>query len=290
MKDGKDISQAIEIGLKNVCVVCRLFGCTGWKRRFSLIWSPLNVQEMPFWLATIDEPNKIAVTGDMKFKFRFTRGYEYYQKVLQALLTVMSNFGAIGAKSQYGFGVFSYPGACKSEEAIKMLQEQIESIPESEPSNVEFYTLRNFWCLQCHIPEDDPQINNFQQARVIGDSQTFHKFKSRLLPVSFDIRYKLTGQQDKGLRQTYRVTKGKQATRKIFGTVINEDQKWGSRIFVSHLYKNSDSDTNYQLRVWGFTESGVCETVEDALRAIFKKCELRRKNGQDILTMTEVVE
>ena len=34
LENGKNIENALAVGLKKVCPACRLFGCTGWRRRF----------------------------------------------------------------------------------------------------------------------------------------------------------------------------------------------------------------------------------------------------------------
>lgn len=49
-------TKNVEDGLAGVCPVCRLFGCTGWKRRFELQATAIDLQ--PFWLATKDKPQK----------------------------------------------------------------------------------------------------------------------------------------------------------------------------------------------------------------------------------------
>ncbi len=38
LRSGKSIEDALVVGLKEVCPVCRLFGCGGWKRQFQLLY------------------------------------------------------------------------------------------------------------------------------------------------------------------------------------------------------------------------------------------------------------
>ena len=110
-------TKNIEDGLKSVCPVCRLFGCTGWKRRFELQVLPAQLE--PFWLATKDKDNKLnhwwlskiyetgqsrVACGELTLRFRWLRGYESQRKIIRALLSLTSQLGGIGSKTQYGFG------------------------------------------------------------------------------------------------------------------------------------------------------------------------------------------
>ncbi len=150
-----------------------------------------------------------------------------------------------------------------------------------------FYSLNDFWCLQCQIPDSDQQVKKFQQATIIGNASVFGRHKNCYLPVSFDIRYKLPNSSDGGLRQAYRLAHGKKETRQVFGTVQSEEQKWGSRLNVSHLYKTHDSDRYYQLRVWGFTSAEVRQEIVSILRSMFQQIIIHVTNDQTILNMTD---
>lgn len=306
LQDEHDKSKALQAGLQDVCPACRLFGCTGWKRRFELSAAIMSNQLTPFWLATLDQRGKFnhwwlsqvfkttnskVYLGDLPLHARFIHGYESYEEVLKALLSLMADYGAIGSRAQYGFGQFAYPSAYPIEKSIGIFRNQITT--PTKPKNLvgNFYSLRDFWCLQCHVSDKDRQILKFQQANIVGNEQAFQRYKNCYLPVSFDIRYKLPGSQNKGLRQTYRLAHRKEETRQVFGTVVEkEDKKWGSRVFVSHLYKGNDTDRHYQLRVWGFTDSTICQKIQAALEGIFQNnISVTVTTGQAILKMAENV-
>lgn len=303
LQDEQDKSKALQAGLQNVCPVCRLFGCTGWKHRFELSAVVSPNQLTPFWLATLDQPrnsnhwwlsqvfktdNSNVYLGDLPFQARFIRGYENYEEVVRALFSLMTDYGAIGSRVQYGFGQFAYPGAYSIDQSIGILRDQITTPTKPKNLSGNFYSLRDFWCLQCHISDKDQQIQKFQQANIIGNRRAFHQHKNRCLPVSFDIRYKLPKCSNSGLRQVYRLAHGKKETRQVFGTVESEDRKWGSRVFVSHLYKRNDTDSHYQLRVWGFTDSTIRQEIQSALEDIFQNnINVTDTTGQTILNMAE---
>ncbi|MCL5962110.1 MAG: type III-B CRISPR module RAMP protein Cmr1 [Chloroflexi bacterium] len=302
LRDGYEKSVSLLAGLQNVCPVCRLFGCTGWKRRFELSAIVFPSPLTPFWLATLDQPgnlnhwwltqvfqadNSTVCFGDLTLRARFMRGYEKFEDVLKALLSLMAQYGAIGSRAQYGFGQFAYPAAYSIEKSIGILRNQITT---TRPKNLsgDFYSLRDFWCLQCRIPDDDQQVKRFQQANVVGNQQAFNKHKNHCLPVAFDIRYKLPKRLDNGLRQVFRLAHGREKTRQVFGTVVSEDQKWGSRLFISHLYKGNDADGYYQLRVWGFTNSAICQEIQATLKSMFHgDFHVSVVTGQEILSLKD---
>ncbi len=304
LREGQDKSEAMQAGLQNVCPVCRLFGCTGWKRRFNLSIEASPNLLTPFWLATLDKQqksnhwwlsqvfktdnNKVYLDDSLTLQARFIRGYEHYEEVLKALLSLMANYGAIGSRTQYGFGQFAYPDAYSPAKSMGILRQQAITLIKTKKHASNFYSLQDFWCLQCQIPSDDERIKEFhQKAYVIGDKGTFEQYKNRCLPVSFDIRYKLPRHRDYGMRQAYRLAEGKRNAQQFFGTVQDKD-RWGSRVFVSHLYKRNDKDRDYQLRVWGFTKPELMTNIEESLRNIFpSSLPPEKSTGPDLLCRKE---
>lgn len=292
-------TKNIDDGLATVCPVCRLFGCTGWKRRFDLQASAISSE--PFWLATKDKYGKFnhwwlteiyktsnsnIALGDLKLCFRWMRGYESQHENIKALLSLMSHFGAIGSKPQYGFGAFYYQNSFSTKESFSIIQNEISG-PDPKKSLTGVYpSLQNYWLLQCTVPIKDVN-REFDSVCEVGNYQKFLQYRSRLLPVSFDIRYKLPGSDVKGLRQSYRLSHGKMQTRQIFGTL--DGNKLASSVFVSHLYKANVTEPNYQLRVWGFTDSGLADEIEASLKTIFPNLEVNlRLKGPEILSFREV--
>jgi len=194
----------------------------------------------------------------------------------------MAHYGAIGAKPQYGFGQFDWPGKMSPLEALDAIRSQINA-PKLSDSRQQrgYYTLRDFWHIHCEIPEREPLVQRFKGASVIGDRSTFKRLREKYLPVSFDLRYKLPGSRDKGLRQAYRMKHGKMAAREIFGTLKGD--KRGSRVFVSHLYRRKSVNDHYHLNVWGFTNPNIGSEVNQQLREMFPSAKCRPQTGSRLL-------
>jgi len=292
-KKGESHKQAYD----RLCDACRLFGCTGWRRRFRLsaaIGSRPSAIE--FCLATLDQPEKFNhwwlsqvfakaakrpfLFTDVNVRVEFLPGGTGHAAVFKALLSLMSRYGGIGAKAQYGFGRFIWADRLSTAAALDTIRSRLDaSTHPSRTQSPDYYTLRDFWHITCLISQTDPLIQRFQEANVIGDEATFNRLRTRYLPVSFDIRYKLPG-SDKGLRQAYRLSHGKMAARKMFGTLKGD--KRGSRIFVSHLYKETAED-HYRLNAWGFTKPNVGTEMQQQLKRLFPRADSEMITGPQLL-------
>ncbi|RJP46226.1 MAG: type III-B CRISPR module RAMP protein Cmr1 [Anaerolineaceae bacterium] len=295
-------TKNVEDGLIGVCPVCRLFGCTSWKRRFELQASATRSE--PFWLATNDKQggfnhwwlskiyksgNSHVAFGELMLIFRWMRGYESQHEIMKALLSLVSQLGAIGAKPQYGFGIVHNESSISAIEGLAIVRQNIIEPGPKKALSGAYPSLRDYWLLQCIVPEQDAN-SQFAALNVVGDLQTFRKYQSLLLPVSFDIRYKLPGSNEMGLRQSYRLKHGKMPTRRVFGTLKgSERDKRASTVFVSHLYKKNEAETGYHLRVWGFTNSDTAREIEASLKSMFSHIKVDRKIiGTELLDGREV--
>lgn len=275
---------ALEAGLKKVCPACRLFGCTGWKRRFKLETFVDANQIESFNLATLDKKKSFnnwwlsstfeksikSDNSNMTFgKFNlvvteFANSTNLsISSQIHSLFSIMSTIGAIGAKNQYGYGIFDFKdkkNITDSLEEIKLFLENINQIQETGSTN--FYSLDKFWSYEFTLAENNKTVFRFKKANVIGKKSN----SSQYIPVSFDIRYKLPG-TELGLRNIFLKKYGKQKTRQIFGT-INKDEKTGSRIFVSHIFRKNNN-AGYFLKVWGFTDEDIGNFIESTTKDMF---------------------
>lgn len=299
-REDKALEEALQCGLASVCDACSLFGCTGWRRRFTLaVKFDIEKQTPKFWLATLNQSNKFNhwwlssvfeqelkkqrpfVFSDVVLSLSLVPESAKYKQIIKALLSIMTEYGAIGSKTQYGFGQFDYLEKLSITESVEIIRSQITQNEASNNSVIDLYTFQNFWQVSAQIPENASLVEKFKKANVVGDKDAFVQYKNKYLPVSFDLRYKLPGNQDGGLRQNYRTGHGKKAARQIFGTL--KDDKRGSRVFVSHLYKVRDSDSNYNLRVWGFTEDKIGTEVQNHLKELFPDATFKMTVGREIL-------
>lgn len=302
----------------NLCPVCYLFGCGGWKRRFRLVVSA--EENVPFQLATLntkdqgknDEKgnrwwlNKIfsesagenLPLGKVRLSFTHIRD-DNVRGQIEALISVIAHIGAIGAKTQYGFGQFDFEdkeNKLSLDESIRRIREFAKGNRFLHPQNQkDLYSLEKFWFYELLLTPQNPLVNKFLNENDLDGNP----LPKGYLPFSFDIRYKLPKSSNKGLRQAYynntikqgsTESKAKQQTQKIFGTSISENDRRGSRVFVSHLFKkNSADEKNYLLdvwvlRAWGFTDEEVGRDVGTELKEIFSLPNLpSMKTGKGIV-------
>ncbi|WP_214045277.1 type III-B CRISPR module RAMP protein Cmr1 [Methanomethylovorans sp.] len=280
-------SNALEAGLKEVCPACKLFGCTGWKRRFKLETSVDANQIEPFNLITLDKNNsfnnwwlskafeKSIKSDNSKLTFgKFNLVITELAKSqnpsissqIHSLLSIMSTMGAIGAKNQYGYGIFDLNDKRSTTESLKEINLFLEHFDfMQEISSTDFYSLDRFWCYEFSLAEDNKTVLKFRKANIIGKKSNSNQY----IPVSFDIRYKLPGTEF-GLRNNFSKQYGKQKTRQIFGTITETEKngRIGSRIFVSHVFRKNNS-TGYFLKIWGFTDEEVANFIESTTKDMF---------------------
>ena len=298
----------------NLCPACYLFGCGGWKRRFRLVASAEKMER--FQLATLDKTplatrnkskkgvrgggnrwwlNEIfpesggadLPSGEVTLSFRHVADAGVREQIV-SLLSIMAHIGAIGAKTQYGFGQFEWGDKRPLEESVRTIRGFVEGMGFMSAQNQrDWYSLAQFWFYELDLPPENKQVKRFRSAKVLyGDS-----LPENYLPVSFDIRYKLPGSSAGGLRLAYcesrkelAKSEAERQTQMIFGPAANEKDRRGSRVFVSHLFKRDPRDENYRLRDWGFTDEAVGNVVGKEHEKMFKLDETpRMMTGREIV-------
>lgn len=302
---GKEKSD--EERYQKLCPACWLFGTGGWKRRFRLTADSDSEDTLKlatlsnnngWWLKKVFEESLCKesklVFGKVALIFVFPNNQdkEIFLTQLKALLSVMAYCGSIGAKGQYGFGQFSWEDKDGKMDVVNALEQIYTFINthrfKNEANAPDWYSLEKFWFIELAL--EKKQFGQFEHARLIDSNRKIVELIDKnidkmYLPVSFDIRYKFpSGSKVMGLRQRYyscclegskNKQKAKQKTRKVFGYQNNgnQQQRQGSRVFVSHLYKYRPQDKDYTLRVWGFTDNCVAEVVAEELKKIFSLSE-----------------
>lgn len=84
-------SGAIEDGLRDVCLACQLFGCTGWSKKFSL---HIKDKEDNFG-GTLNKPN-------IEFQLQFIERKPFLEEekwLLSRIFILISKYGSIGGKT-----------------------------------------------------------------------------------------------------------------------------------------------------------------------------------------------
>jgi CRISPR-associated protein Cmr1 len=274
---------ALEAGLKDVCPACRLFGCTGWKRQFKMDISVDANQIESFNLVTLDKKNSfnnwwLSKTFEKSIKLENSKlTFGKFNLIIielannlnfsissqiYSLLSIMSTMGGIGAKNQYGYGIFDFESKRDVIESLLEIKKSMRIFPlKSERCDDDFYSLNKFWCYEFSLAEDNKTFLKFENANSIGKINN----STQYIPASFDLRYKLPGTEF-GLRNGFAKKYGKKKTRTIFGT-ISGNEKNSSRIFVSHIFRKNN--TGYFLKIWGFTDEEVASFIEIATKEMF---------------------
>ncbi len=271
------------------CPVCRLFGTTGYQRRFRLKVSGLNSAPLFFvsrksvyqasgnWLWRIFGGEDIGGTRkgrgtSVRFNFGVRALWGKNAKLLiiplrsdgratlarlSYLLNFVSRWGALGAKKQYGFGQVKFSNIDKelSDEGYRQIKSEVE---QDNRSNDELhFNLKRFFSQIYDIGPKDPYREN---SSLIGDPKGFNCNNS-FIPCAFDIRYKsrarnpFTGQgKDFGMRPWFKERYASEIVNGLFGNTqarSDENTRSAGRIGVSHLYRKAPNG-HFYLKIWGF--------------------------------------
>ncbi|MFQ6118512.1 MAG: type III-B CRISPR module RAMP protein Cmr1, partial [Methanosarcinales archaeon] len=271
----------------NICDVCKIFGCTGWSRRFRLevegkripLFFVTNLNSNLRWLCKIFNGREISKNptysgrreyicdfngineifdDEMVLKYLSLEQPKIHNPLIEFLIKFVSKYSALGAKTQNGFGQIHVKNIDSRvlKEGKKLIEEQISKKMKTNDSKF-LWDFRNYFILEFKIPEDDNMIRSYlNNSKIIGvPLEIYNKYKNRFIPCAFDIRYK-SGKF--GLREHFK-SLDKDLSKNLFGYVESEDSKSGSQIFVSHLYRGNTDNDPYNLKIWGFVNENLLE-------------------------------
>lgn len=275
------------------CDACELFGCTGWARKFRLEMNfSTTIPEL-----SIGTREMHKTRGNRKYLIRNIAGFMSDSSIaltfiplrkisknewslLNTILNIIGNYGAIGAHTSQGKGVI---------EIVKNnLPEQMHKINFSElkKSNKDVNNspnLNNYFFYKFHLKfkEDISEVIKKEAFWThnlyhTGFSDNWNKWETlwknyHFLPIAFHIR------------DAIRHFEGNKNKRhEIFGELGN-----GSKVFVSHGYKIDEKTVEF--RVWGYdVANSLKNNIKNKLNS-----ELNQKlfsNGKDALEICELKE
>ncbi|MHA1796685.1 MAG: type III-B CRISPR module RAMP protein Cmr1 [Promethearchaeota archaeon] len=186
---------------------------------------------------------------------------EDVSNILLFLLNTIVAWGAIGAKTQNGFGqieILTKLDMRRIEAGKKKLKELIGNQSATEMNGK--FTLDKFFGRIYKIGDPAPYSLD---GKLIGDKPS--EIRDEFIPCSFDIRYKSSAKIkgrgfDFGMRPFLleKLNRRRCLVNKLLGeTKAREDKdRLASRIHVSHLYKDSNDDC-YKLKIWGCVPSSL---------------------------------
>lgn len=233
-----------------LCDVCRVFGATGWSRRFKLIISGENLQQRK------PQASRIGGAGNLEFNLSSdhpsfnTSGHKWYlpgnplygdvtlniiptapldkdgnylgPKIIGSLLQFIADRASLGAKPQMGLGVVSLA----QHQSLVPLIDHLERIVAKHQQKGD---------LKSNIDEELPCLQNMFFARINVASPTESD--------TFDLKYDLRGmfreqkQADPSYNDSLRHT--------IMGYVKGSNRT-GSKIMMSYPYGDGT------IRLWGW--------------------------------------
>ena len=280
LRDGKSIDEALEKGLENVCPACRLFGCTGWRRRFRIEVENISISKLHFlnrfesincsgWIKNQEsfggDPEAFYSSEILNLKL-FPENYNVERKIL-LLLKVIEEVGALGAKSQNGFGVIELIHRNDIEKID--LHDDILSYMQKNPDKLIQNEFRNFNTIHkfsVRITSLDKVLNLFK----------YYKKTTPPIITGFTLKYYLRKQiQNLDVKETNLIENfaeiesqingkyppekynkvSKIVARALFGSDLKDNKrKWASLIDVSDIF---EKDGIYQYRIVCFLPKSV---------------------------------
>ena len=160
-----------------VCLVCEVFGCTGKGRSFSLRVCDEKISNEPIGPIVLNE-RKYVVNGRTKipryldgspgkygsFSLELTQmrpGTHFSE--LAAGLAIMLNWGTLGARDQYGYGLVK---ATLPNELVNLAMDAIPPHDSGDAGTPDRATLRDFFFF-CSTAKDYPEIRKQPQPFLI---------------------------------------------------------------------------------------------------------------------------
>lgn len=300
-RDGAPGSRSCEVStgrmeeVNALCESCRVFGCTGWARRFRLGVEGLKTVPVFFqaspdvaratgnWLWNVFGGDKyggkkIPQGRDWRYVFGaqamwsvnpFRVSIEMHpdaeegvEERLWATLARIQEVGGWGAKTQYGYGQIGAEGGGLDEVAEKG-RNYFASVANGDSVTGEDFVLtpNRFF----HVRHEFKRLPGVLET--IGDPPV--DFHNEYIPCSFDIRYKFRMSydgrgDDRGLRPDAAYEFGPEIAEDWFGYVRRGEDARASRVHVSHLFR---SGQGYAVKVWGDLVPGVTrEEAEDLVK------------------------
>lgn len=268
LESGKSVQDALD---EQICLVCQLFGCTGWRRRFRIeiekvetinlnFINKLDDIDVGWWIGTTLKKNPKAFFSSNTMMLKLISEDKEIENKILILLKSIESIGSFGAKSQNGFGIIKY--VSDKEFRKSMISDEVIRYKKKNPdksNQSEFRTLKDLYKFPLKIKSMDEMMKYFggeqktQDYMLTGFTlkyflrkriKEFDNNKISMLVINFNEIENL-------IKNKYPIEKynkvSKIVARTLFGSDIKEeDSKWASLIDISHTYKK---DGKYQFRV-----------------------------------------
>ncbi|MGH8072171.1 MAG: type III-B CRISPR module RAMP protein Cmr1 [Candidatus Entotheonellia bacterium] len=287
--------ETSEDAYEGLCPACRLFGSTGWRRRFRLEMQGLEPQNLFFisstgvyqvagnWLWRIFGGQELGGTRTGRgaaVTFRFgvqalwgdhatlkvtplpVSGEDTLARVAFLLDTVV-HWGALGAKPQHGFGQTQITAGLDPT-LVRMGRRAVatDCANNSEKSSPDCFNLGHFFSHIYELAQSEPYQGT---GKEIGLPPSPLDYRQNFIPCAFDIRYKSRSVDFRthrgtnfGMRPWFQEKWGRKMTHQVFGRsdAHRDDQRAAGRIHVSHLFRMEPKGP-WHLKVWGHVPANL---------------------------------
>jgi len=224
-----------------LCDVCRVFGATGWSRRFKIIITKEDLEPTGRRVFTLsrDHPayyknpksqwylSSNPRNGTVKLKIIATapldkEGKQIFDpEIIAALIQFVAHRGSIGAKPQMGLGVMRVVG----QQSMQPLLNQLKLIDKLHQKNIDSKDCREY--------DELPSLHNMFFAKIRVDQA--YATESETFNLKYDLRDMFRQSfSDKYLRHT------------IMGTTAKGEERQGAKIMMSY------PDKDGMMRIWGW--------------------------------------
>jgi len=270
---------------KNICHVCKVFGCNGWEKRFSFrVPIQPSVKRINFlkkihgvkgidnrstlnmeWWYKRTYKSKEAIFSSSFFPlelFSNSKNYtdENIRDIFGYLLVFISETGALGAKAQNGFGVIDVKKeGLDLEEGYDLIKKSID-----EEKEISF---PHYFKVEITFPLDFPQESNHCFMYKLDDCDTLET--GQMMKYLTRLSLKNSVSKVKNICENYEEIKNslinrrdsqentveKIVARHLLGSDLKGDEmKRASLLNFSNMWREEDV---YSMRIWGFVPEEI---------------------------------
>lgn len=251
------------------CATCELFGCTGWSRKFKLDIETISTKSAPnVRIPSTKQQKNTRPTGGimspMRMKFIPLKDISPEEwSMLNKTLSIISDYGAIGARISQGNGVVTIsenklPSSNEVFDKVRCssMCSKYSRMADSNGNQEELPNLSNFFFSTFEIifSESITSLTNYIRCNNDDHEELERCWKEyAFLPIAPHLRDALRRLEENSKRR-----------HEIFGSAGN-----GSRLFVSHGYTNG-GDNTVEIRIWGYDTAENQGSIENIIDMISK--------------------
>ena len=288
-------TETFDDAYARLCLACRLFGCTSWRRQFRLEVEGPVPQDLFFtassgvyvaagnWLWRIFGGKDLGGTKQGRgAAMTFTFGVQALwgdQATLHIvplgtdaeatlariafLLDIMTHWGALGAKPQHGFGQIQITSGLDPtlvEKGCRLIADEIQHDGKQPSPQADFFNLDSFFSHTYQLPQTERYLRGL---REIGTPPRDFNYRQHFIPCAFDIRYKSRSKdfrtdrgENFGMRPWFREKWGTVVAHRLFGRSDARPDEDRSAGRIHVSHLHRKNDAWY-LKVWGHVPSNL---------------------------------